>query len=191
MHKNVVDLLSIIEEHGFATERMAALSKILYDGNWKTSYKDDFLLITQLTKRIDLSRSIPAKFQNCAGNFKTDRSITVIIGEKPSGPSPFKRSYPFNDTNGCSGWLNNLLARNHIKEDNLFWVNAFNLDGTENDPLMVVELKPKRVICLGKVAEKWAKKNGWDPVSFPHPQFWKRFKSKEPYPFIEYLKRWS
>ena len=49
--------------------------------------------------------------------------------------------------------------------------------------------KPKQIVCLGKVAEKWAKKNGWEFVSFPHPQYWKRFKSKEPYPLIEFLRR--
>ena len=187
MHKNVVELLKIVEERGLAVGRSAALSKMMYDGNWKSCYKDNLLVITQLSSRLDVSRSIPGKFQNCAGNFLSDGSIIAVIGEKPSGPSPFQRSYPFNDTTGCSGWLNNLLARARIDEGKLFWVNAFNLDGSENDPSMVTELKPKKVICLGKVAEKWAKKNGWDPISFPHPQFWKRFKSKEPYPFIDFL----
>ena len=189
MHNDIVYLLKIIEEHGLAVGKSAALSKIMYDGKWKSCYKDNILLITQLANRINISRSIPEKFQNCAGNFKNERSVIAIIGEKPSGPSPLNRSYPFNDTVGCSGWLNNLLALNKIKEDKLFWVNAINLDGSENDPAMIQELNPKQVICLGKVAEKWAKKNEWDYVSFPHPQFWKRFKSKEPYPFIEYLKQ--
>lgn len=189
MHNNVVDLLKIIEEDGLAVGRAAALSKLLYDGNWQTCYKADMLLITQLANRIDVSRSIPEKYQNCAGNFLSDGSIIAIVGEKPSGTSPFKRSYPFNDTTGCSGWLNDQLAKASVDERRLFWVNAFNLDGSENDSSMISELQPKKVICLGKVAEKWAKKNGWDSISFPHPQFWKRFKSKEPYPFVAHLKQ--
>ena len=185
MKEQIANLLRVVEEEGAS----AALSKVLYDGNWQSSYKTDFLAITTLAGRITQSKSIPDKYQNCAGNFKLDGSITAIIGEKPSAQSPLKRSYPFGDTSGCSGWLNTLIIKGRIKEESLFWVNAINLDGSENDPSMINELKPKQIVCLGKVAEKWAKKNGWEFVSFPHPQYWKRFKSKEPYPLIEFLRR--
>ena len=187
MHPKVVELLKIVEDNGLKVGRAAALPRLMYDGNWHSVYKDDILLITRLSNRIDLSRSIPEKFQNCAGNFNNNGSIVVIIGEKPAGPSPFRRSYPFNDVDGCSGWLNRLLAKAKIDESKLFWVNAYNLDDSSNDSSMVNEVNPKEVICLGKTAEKWAKENGWECKTFYHPQYWKRFKSKEDYPLIEHL----
>ena len=188
MNQNVIDLLKIIEEHGLAVGRSAALSKMMYDGNWQKSYKESIGVITLLANRIDLSHSIPDEYDNCAGDFNQDGSMIVVIGEQPAGPSHFNRQYPFNDTGGCSGWLNQLLIKEKIDHKRIFWINALHLDGSENDPSIVNQLQPLEVICLGKTAEKWANKNGWKHIAFTHPQYWKRFKSKLPYPFIEHLR---
>lgn len=148
-------------------------------------------VITRLIHRLTLSvQTIPKEFNNCAGNFsnfKGNRIIT-IIGEKPAGPSPLVKSYPFLEVAGSSGWLNSQLNDTHAREDRLFWVNALNLDDSENNPDIINQLKPKQIVCLGKIAEQWAKKNGWEFVAFPHPQYWKRFKSKQPYPLIDFLR---
>jgi hypothetical protein len=142
-------------------------------------------LFSLLAKRIIRSKSIPDSFQNCAGDYLNARII--LIGEKPSGISPFKRSYPFNETENCSGWLNSLLIENSIDDSNLFWVNAVNLDGTENNKNIITTIKYEKILCLGKVAEKWASKNGWAFESFAHPQYWKRFKRGIEYPLVSRL----
>ena len=140
--------------------------------------------------RVSLSiRTIPREFDNCAGNFSNgDRNkVIAIIGEKPAAQSPLQKSYPFLDVTGSSGWLNAALNRTKAREDRLFWINARNLDDSENNPEILNTLNPKSIICLGKVAEAWAKQNGWKHTCFPHPQYWKRFKAKEPYPLIDFL----
>lgn len=149
-------------------------------------------VLTRLIHRVSLSiRTIPQEFNNCAGNFSSfaRNNVIAIIGEKPAAISPLQKSYPFLDIAGSSGWLNCALNKTPAREDKLFWVNALNFDDSKNNPEIINQLNPKHVICLGKVAEKWATENGWDFKAFPHPQYWKRFKSKEPYPLIEFLNK--
>ena len=149
---------------------------------------EDQLVLAELCNRICASKGIPAQFDNCAGNFNNDGSMIAVIAEQPAKLSPLSRTYPFLDIVGCSGWLNRQLVTADVDTDKVFWVNAANYDGSDNDPEILRQINPKRIICLGKVALKWAKKNGWNDVSyFHHPQYWKRFRSKEPYPFIELL----
>lgn len=147
-------------------------------------------VITRLIHRVSLSlRTVPKQFNNCGGNFVNyaGNKIIAIIGEKPSAVSPLKKSYPFLDLGGCSGWINEQLNKTPAREDQLFWINAKNIDDSNNNPEIINQLAPKKIVCLGKIAEKWAKENGWEHISFPRPQYWKRFKSSEPYPLIEFL----
>lgn len=155
----------------------------------KTITKIDHIALSMLSDRICVSKSIPKEFDNCGGNYDPKAKVTVIIGEQPAGESKQQRMYPFMAMDGCSGWLNRQLAEIHLDNLKMFWVNALNLDGSENDPRIVNSLNPKEIICLGKIAEKWAKKNGWEITTYPHPQYWKRFKSKLPYPLVGHLRR--
>lgn len=179
---NFIDVLKLVE-----SGKTSALVAQFYKRSKEIA---DSEVIIRLIHRVSLSvRTIPRKFNNCAGNFDNNKNnvIIAIIGEQPASESPLQKSYPFLNISGSSGWLNSQLNKSKAREDCLFWVNALNLDGTENDPEIINQLKPKYVVCLGKIAEEWAKKNGWEFVSFPHPQYWKRFKSKLPYPLIDYL----
>lgn len=78
---------------------------------------------------------------------------------------------------GCSQWLTKQLLMANIEEADLLWVNA------DQDLDQIPGLEDRRVFALGEVAHRaWHKS-----ILVPHPQTWKRFKSKERYPLLEML----
>ncbi len=107
----------------------------------------------------------------------------LIIGEQ-SGDKITDR--PFCATTHCSEWLNNKLNSYNIPEDRLYWVNALRVDDTPVDISgLIVELQPSNIICLGNVAERTCRAQGINKfIKFYHPQYWKRFRNKEEYPFV-------
>lgn len=141
-------------------------------------------------RRLDLAKITRAPFG--AGAFI--KGNVLLVGEQASklkGSIEFApEQQPFCSDRGCSGWLNRLLLSGGIPEEKLFWVNALNNDGTDVDLRLVVELmRPSVVIALGNVAlalvMALTPSVSW--VLVPHPQYWKRFKSKERYPLLDLL----
>ena len=136
-------------------------------------------------RRIELSYLTNAPVG--VGAFKSGNIL--LVGEQASDPSNAPEQQAFCSDKGCSGWLNRLLEAENIPEEKLFWVNAKNND---NSPLdlgkLVAALKPSAVLALGMIAQCYCSAYNIDYTSFKHPQYWKRFKSKDPYPLISYLK---
>lgn len=121
-----------------------------------------------------------------AGSF-TPGSV-MVVGEQTSHPEENKYHAPFCSIKACSGWLNALLEDANIEERKLFWVNALDNDGSEVDLRKLFDfIQPPTVFALGNVARDQLKKHGIEFQHVPHPQYWKRFKNKEPYPLIEQL----
>lgn len=140
---------------------------------------------TRVLDRFALGRRTKAPLG--AGNYVPGIDV-FLVGEQASNPDKNTYHAPFCSVKACSGWLNTLLCKADIDERKLFWVNALDNDGSEvklDD--YYAYLKPKHVIALGKVAERQLAKYNVPYQGFPHPQYWKRFKSKEPYPLIAYL----
>lgn len=124
-----------------------------------------------------------------AGNYTTGVKV-FLIGERTSHPEKNKLHAPFCSVKACSGWLNKQLCEADIDEKSLFWVNALDNDGTPVDlQAMHAHLQPKVVFALGKVAEERLRVYNIPYIAFAHPQYWKRFKHKEPYPLIAALKQ--
>ena len=122
-----------------------------------------------------------------AGNY-VPRVKVFLIGERTSHPEINKYHAPFCSTKACSGWLNKLLCEANIDEADLFWVNALDNDGTPVDlGSMHAYLKPTYVFALGKIAERQLAVYNVTYTAFAHPQYWKRFKSKQTYPLINAL----
>lgn len=119
----------------------------------------------------------------------------VIIADTPGPGRPNQPNYhhtPFYSTKNSSLWLNKLLIEAEIPEKDLLWFNSTLASG---DPLNHVHIDDLRTcgvkfIVLGGNAEKWFKAAAPDlPYEkVYHPQFAKRFKSKEPYELINLLK---
>lgn len=110
----------------------------------------------------------------------------LIVGEKPNPNKDWKpERVPFCSNGHCSGWLNKKLDDCNIDENKLQWLNAFDDYGVETSREELLKRLPAiKVIALGNVASKWLDKNDVEHVKIPHPQYWKRFKSKEEYPLI-------
>lgn len=113
----------------------------------------------------------------------------MLVGERTSHPERNKYHAPFCSIKACSGWLNTLLEAAGVPETKLFWVNALDNDGTNVNLRELYDIiNPPSVIALGKVAEHALAEQGITAISVPHPQYWKRFKSKQEYPLIPILK---
>lgn len=114
---------------------------------------------------------------------------TLFVGDTPG-----KNSMGFNTPfvgSGSGRWLTELLEIAEIHEGFYYWINAKDGYGKPADTSIMDELRPSRVIAFGNEADKWVDKAirlDVEYIKVPHPQYWKRFKSGEPYPLIDWLK---
>ena len=130
---------------------------------------------------------IKTKAPTGAGSYT--KGVVLLVGEQTSHPEENKYHAPFCSIKGCSGWLNAKLEEAAIPEQELFWINALDNDGTEMDLRKIYDdLEPRQVLALGNVARDQLQKFGISHGMVPHPQYWKRFKHREPYPLITVLK---
>lgn len=126
----------------------------------------------------------------------THQTRVVIIGDTPGPGRPTQPNYhhtPFYSTKNSSLWLNKMLVEADISEDALLWFNSTLADGSLLDPVHIkdlLRLKPTFIV-LGGNAEKWFKAAAPDVeyVKVYHPQYAKRFRSKEPYELIDEIKK--
>ena len=147
--------------------------------------KDD-VVRDRVLERFRLGRKTGAPIG--AGNY-TPGVRVLLVGEQTSHPEVNKYHAPFCSTKASSGWLNAQLCEAMIDEKDLFWINALDNDGSEVDlKALYAHLKPQFVFALGKVAERQLQKHKITYTAFAHPQYWKRFKSKDPYPLIPTLR---
>jgi hypothetical protein len=119
----------------------------------------------------------------------------ILLADTPGPGRPTDPSYhhtPFYSTKHSSLWINRLLWEHRVPESALLWFNTTLADGTPlSHRLFFNQVKSHpTVICLGGNAEKWLKtfalyQGHYEKVF--HPQAWKRFHSKEPYPLLAVL----
>lgn len=119
----------------------------------------------------------------------------VILGDTPGPGKPTTGGYhhtPFYSTKNSSLWLNKQLIEAGIDENALLWFNTELADGSPLDPVYLHDLAHQnvKIICLGGNAEMWMQRNAptSEYVKVYHPQYAKRFQSKEPYALIDILK---
>lgn len=123
------------------------------------------------------------------GAWSPGRSI-LLVGEQPN---LHRQRYlgPFCSWSktGCSAWLAQQLEAVGVHEQSLYWVNAIDEHDEPLDPGFLKHLRPRSVIALGKVAARWCEYEAGLPFfhAVPHPQHWKRFHAKKPYPLIKEL----
>lgn len=115
----------------------------------------------------------------------------LIIADRPGPKAPQTDNFhhtPFYSKIHSGGFINAQMVLAGITEDRLMWTNSATWDNKVGDVKLLAHREWSHVICLGGNAKKFALKNGIaNPTVFDHPQYHKRFKSKEPYPFIEFV----
>lgn len=125
--------------------------------------------------------------------FLDEKKDILLIADQPGPGAPKTDNYhhtPFYAKTYSGGWLNALLVEAEIRETRLFWENSADRHGVPRDPLILTARRWSHILALGGNATKWLKKNGVENFwRFDHPQFHKRWKSKEGlYPLISNLK---
>jgi hypothetical protein len=119
--------------------------------------------------------------------------VILLVGDR-HGPSiqPYKvdMNIAFCDMAkaGSSHWLSAQLDLMDIPESRLYWINAYDSVGAATHSDFVGRLYPITVLSLGDNAKRWCDTNHIRHEPFTHPQYHKRFHSKEPYPLIARLK---
>jgi hypothetical protein len=123
-----------------------------------------------------------------AGTWKPSSEI-LLVGDRPAPSAPDDKDFhytPFGALRNSSLWLNLQLHAHDIPEENLIWMNAADLHGAPTSyDLLVGEYS--NIVALGGNAARWLTVGGIDAVQVYHPQAWKRFKGKEPYPLMQLL----
>ncbi len=132
------------------------------------------------------------------GEFAPGGRTTLILSDRSSGTNAVQDGFPFIalDRGGCSAWLNEILEANGISERGLYWVNVNSMDGTEIvNGSFIDRLRPIQIITLGNEALDWFEGyesmflNKFNHVHLHHPQYHKRFRSRELYQLISILKK--
>lgn len=121
---------------------------------------------------------------------KTTGKRILIVGDRPGPKAPQTDNFhhtPFYGKVYSGGWLNEELVKAEIAEDCLMWINSASWDGKPTSTAILAN-DWELIIALGNNAKKWLDKAGAQHIKVDHPQFHKRFKSKEPYPLISILK---
>jgi hypothetical protein len=123
-----------------------------------------------------------------AGRWKPQGQI-LLVGDRPAPSAPDDPEFhytPFGALWNSSLWMNKHLEQFAIDEEQLGWVNAYDLHGV---PLSydALNLNWSQIIALGGNASKWLKGDGVKHHVVQHPAAWKRFHSQEPYPLIGLL----
>jgi len=121
------------------------------------------------------------------GFFGSPFATVLLVGDEVS--SQEQHGVPFTrDRVGCSTWLAKQLHDAGISEGHLAWVNS-TPDLTKKQVDFIQDRFPNK-IALGVTAEYKLRQLGFSMFeTVQHPQYWKRFLSKEPYPLIAKLKR--
>lgn len=132
-----------------------------------------------------------------AMNMEIQPARFILLADTPGPGRPNTPGYhhtPFYSTKNSSLWLNRQLVEAGIPETSLLWFNTTLADGTKlGHHIIDYQLKYTpglQVICLGNNAKRWFEEryDNTAATTIYHPQAWKRFHSKDPYPLLDLLK---
>ena len=118
-----------------------------------------------------------------------DASLLIVGEQYNVDPATWAGPYiPFVGTGRNGFWLSHQLDLLGLPESELAWINAVQPNGKATSLDLEVIEGFDVVIALGGVAMKWARKHYHGPnlLTAPHPAFWSRFHSKEPWPLLEH-----
>lgn len=174
-------------------DRATQLHGVDYDYLADTRHVDMSTAAWRLNKSIEAQRAKtplhPVQVQS-AGNLN---GSILIVGENFAAHHDRDLRYqlPFCSMSGCSPWLNRQLHEAGISELNLVWINADELErypdfiGKCHNLLTIV---PLGQVASSVVISKLGLHKSFEVVGFAHPQYNRRFQTKEPYTLMEFLK---
>lgn len=155
---------------------------------WRHDYTKDRPILERTVHGLRLPRH-PLELAS-AGNWA---ARTILVGQdfaehKDADPLYQWPFASFTDS-GCSRWWTASLDAALVHERDLLWVNADQVGTLQLYEKEIAKLyAARRVIALGAEADEILKAADIHHHVYPHPQYWKRFHSKEPYPIKEMMK---
>jgi hypothetical protein len=157
----------------------------------------DYTRSTTASLTTDLQRVATGRIPNNGpgiGAWRKLHQVTVLVGDQMGQRIFDGRSttpeVPFVSFSraGCADWLTQRLEDAGVPETELYWINTRTADGATTDSKFIRTLQPRRIIALGDVAARWCERELQIKfTAVPHPQFWKRFHTRELYPLIQEL----
>lgn len=164
----------------YKTQWLTALPTIDY--NYEQMELENLINGIELVRRDAVAHPVHLK---SAGSWQAK---ALLVGEAfaERKDQDLLQQYPFVSFSGsgCSRWLTRELVAS-VSEANLLWINA---DGGLAELLNLWTSDPRLVIALGGDAAEALIKLQCDHLLIHHPQHWKRFRPREPYPLVNHLK---
>lgn len=112
--------------------------------------------------------------------------VGEAFGERKDGDPLFQWPFAGFNRSGCAWWLTAQLEAFGLSERDILWVNQDQLT-----PALVKLFNPgAHVVALGTPAANKLERLGVPHAAVSHPQYWKRFYARQPYPLIKFLRRY-
>ncbi len=126
-----------------------------------------------------------------AGVVGSQRPRFLFVGERPGRGGP-RVDLPFLTTRDCSGWLFDAIREAGYPEDEVAFVNAINARAEDNNLGAIIagleSRGPLTRVSLGVIAHAALTHLGGSHHPLAHPQYAKRFKSKERANYVSSLR---
>lgn len=147
--------------------------------------------LRQLISILDRTGTAQAAIERGPGIGSWSSESVLLLGDRPSNTWPETApNYPFISAyrSGCSEWLAQQLEDGGVPESSLYWSNTYTQKGDRLPFEWIERLKPRGIITLGNAAQAWLDGAGLkSSYQVHHPQYWKRFHSKDTYVLPRYV----
>lgn len=164
--------------YGLYAEQLTDLPELVYDYT-----NEDLLTIHELVNDVESMRfpRHPLNLES-AGNWDGE---FVLVGqsfaERKDNDAFYQWPFASFSGEGCSQWLTDQLDSIEVGEDQILWLNA------DQDLSVLYDLNATKVIVLGNEAYDQLYRLKIQVRVVPHPQSWRRFNSRQPYPLLHII----
>lgn len=159
-------------------EQPTDLPELVYDYT-----KEDLLTIPKLMNDVESVR-FPRHPLNLASAGNWDGEFVLVgqsFAERKDNDAFYQWPFASFSGEGCSQWLTDQLDSIEVGEDQILWLNA------DQDLSILHDLNATKIVALGNEAYDQLYRLKIQAQVVPHPQSWKRFNAKQPYPLLRII----
>ncbi len=159
-------------------EQPTDLPELVYDYT-----KEDLLTISKLMNDVESVR-FPRHPLNLASAGNWDGEFVLVgrsFAERKDNDAFYQWPFASFSGEGCSQWLTDQLDSIEVGEDQILWLNA------DQDLSILYDLNATKIVALGNEAYDQLYRLKIQAQVVPHPQSWKRFNAKQPYPLLRII----
>ena len=160
-------------------EQPTDLPEVMYD----YTKDDDLFQIPKMANMIEDKR-FPRHPLNLASGGNWDGEFVLVgqsFAERKDNDAFYQWPFASFSGEGCSQWLTDQLDSIEVGEDQILWLNA------DQDLSILYDLNATKIVALGNEAYEQLYRLKIKAEVVPHPQSWKRFNAKQPYPLLRII----